>query len=42
MTGSLALLIGAGLWITIDLDHPRQGWIRLSEAPLQALKFDAP
>jgi hypothetical protein len=42
MTGSLALLIGAALWITIDLDRPRQGWIQLSDAPLQALKFDAP
>jgi hypothetical protein len=42
MTGSLALLVGAALWITIDLDRPRQGWIRLSDAPLQALKFDAP
>ena len=42
LSGSLALLIGAALWITIDLDHPRQGWIQLSDAPLQALKFDAP
>jgi len=42
MTGSLALLIGAALWITIDLDRPRQGWIQLSDAPLQALKFDQP
>jgi hypothetical protein len=42
MTGSLALLIATSLWITIDLDHPRAGWIRLSDAPLQALKFDAP
>jgi hypothetical protein len=42
MTVSLALLIGAGLWITIDLDHPRGGLMRLSDAPLQALGFDGP
>jgi hypothetical protein len=39
---SLALLIAAALWITIDLDHPRRGWIRLSDAPLQSLKFGPP
>lgn len=42
LTGALTLLIGSALWITVDLDHPRAGWIRLSDAPLQALKFDAP
>jgi hypothetical protein len=36
----LALLIGASLWITIDLDHPRDGLLRLSDAPLKALKFE--
>jgi hypothetical protein len=41
MTSSLALLIGAALWITIDLDHPRGGLLRLSDAPLEALKLDA-
>jgi hypothetical protein len=39
LTMSLAILIGAALWITVDLDHPRAGLIRLSDAPLEALKF---
>lgn len=40
LTVSLALLIGAALWITIDLDHPRTGLLQLSDAPLAALNFD--
>lgn len=40
MTTSLAILVGAALWTTIDLDHPRIGLIRLSDAPLQALQLD--
>ncbi len=40
LTVSLAVLIGTGLWITIDLDHPRSGLMQLSDAPLQALKLD--
>lgn len=39
---SLVLLVTAALWITIDLDHPRAGWIRLSDAPLRGLKFGPP
>ena len=43
MTLSLAILIGAALWITIDLDRPRAGLMQLSDAPLQALNLnDAP
>ncbi len=42
LTVSLTLLIGATLWITIDLDHPRAGLLQLSDAPLRALKFDRP
>lgn len=42
LTLSLALLISAALWITIDLDYPRRGLIRLSDAPLQQLHFEAP
>jgi len=42
LTVPLAVLIGSALWITHDLDFPRQGWIRLSDAPLQALKFGPP
>ena len=38
----LAILIGSALWITIDLDHPRAGVIRLNDAPLMALKFERP
>jgi len=41
MTVSLVLLIGTALWITIDLDHPRAGFMQLSDAPLESLKFDA-
>ena len=37
MTVSLAVLIGAALWTTIDLDHPRRGLIKLSDAPLREL-----
>jgi hypothetical protein len=37
LTGPLALLIGAALWITIDLDHPRAGILRLNDGPLVAL-----
>lgn len=39
LTVSLALLIAMSLWITIDLDHPRAGLLKLSDAPLQDLKF---
>ncbi len=42
MTMSLALVIGAALWTTIDLDYPRAGLLRLSDAPLEDLKFDPP
>lgn len=41
MTVSLVLLIGTALWITIDLDHPRAGFMQLSDAPLESLKFEA-
>ena len=41
MTGPLALLIGVALWTTIDLDHPRGGLIRLSDAPLIELNLTA-
>ena len=40
LTVSLTLLIGLSLWITIDLDHPRAGLLRLSDDPLRALRFD--
>lgn len=40
-TVTLAMLIGSSLWITIDLDHSREGLLRLSDAPLQALNFDS-
>jgi hypothetical protein len=42
MTVPLALIIAAALWVTYDLDHPRRGLLQLDDAPLQALKFDAP
>jgi hypothetical protein len=37
---SLAILVSAALWITVDLDHPRQGLLQLDDAPLRALKFE--
>jgi hypothetical protein len=37
LNGSLVILIAAALWTTIDLDHPRAGLIRLSDAPLEQL-----
>jgi len=40
LTMSLAVLVGAALWITIDLDHPRAGLLILNDAPLKALRFD--
>ncbi len=42
MTLPLAVIIAAALWITYDLDHPRRGLVQLSDAPLEALKFDSP
>lgn len=39
MTVPLVLLIGAALWVTIDLDHPRAGLMRLSDAPLKELRL---
>ncbi len=41
MTMALGLLIGSALWITIDLDHPRAGLLQLSDAPLEALRFES-
>ena len=40
LTGSLAIIVAAALWITIDLDHPRAGLLRLSDEPLKMLRFD--
>jgi hypothetical protein len=42
LTVSLAAVIATALWVTIDLDHPRAGLMQLSDAPLQALRFDVP
>jgi hypothetical protein len=42
LTVSLVVLIGAALWVTVDLDHPRAGLIRLSDEPLKALRFEPP
>ena len=40
LTFSLAAIIGASLWITIDLDRPRAGLMQLSDAPLKAINFE--
>lgn len=42
MTVPLAIVIAVALWVTIDLDYPRRGLLQLSDAPLEALRFDAP
>ena len=42
LTWSLAIIVASSLWITIDLDHPRAGLLRLSDEPLKMLRFDAP
>lgn len=39
LAAALAILVGASLWTTIDLDHPRAGLIRLSDQPLRDLEF---
>ena len=39
LTISLAFIVGTSLWITLDLDHPRAGLLRLSDAPLKAIQF---
>lgn len=38
----LTLIISAALWITIDLDHPRAGVLRLTDAPLREINFGLP
>lgn len=38
VTLALAFLVAMTLWITIDLDYPRRGLIRISEAPMVELK----
>lgn len=35
MTLSLAMLVGASLWATIDMDHPRDGLVRLDDSPIR-------
>ena len=35
MTLSLSVLVGGSLWAIVDLDHPRDGLIRLDDSPLK-------
>jgi len=42
LTLSLAAVICVALWITIDLDRPRSGILRLNDAPLKEIRFDPP
>lgn len=39
LTATLAILVAAALWTTIDLDYGRIGLIQQSDAPLQALRL---
>lgn len=38
LTHALALLVAAVLWMTIDLDHPWRGLIRMNQEPLLSLQ----
>jgi hypothetical protein len=42
LTFSLAAIIGASLWITVDLDRPRAGLMQLSDEPLRAISIEGP
>jgi hypothetical protein len=42
MAVALAVLIAAALWTTMDLDNPRAGMIRLSDAALIGVKLERP
>ena len=37
---ALIIVIAMALWITIDLDNPRAGFLQISDEPLKALRFD--
>jgi hypothetical protein len=37
LSSSLVLLVGIALWTTIDLDHPKYGFVQLDGTPLYAL-----
>ena len=37
---SFALLVSAALWITIDMDRPRQGLLQLDDSALEQLRLD--
>lgn len=37
-SGALSFLIATSLWVTIDLDYPRLGLIRINDAPLVAVQ----
>lgn len=40
LSAPLIFVIGTALWITIDLDRPRAGLLRLSDEPLKSIRFD--
>jgi hypothetical protein len=40
LTLALTVLVGGLLFVTLDLDRPREGLLQLSDQPLRALKFD--
>ncbi|MBM4111867.1 MAG: hypothetical protein FJ253_00580 [Phycisphaerae bacterium] len=40
LTMSVAFVVAAALWTTIDLDYPRMGLLRLNDGPLKALHQD--
>jgi hypothetical protein len=37
LSAALTLLIAAVVWVTIDMDYPRRGMIRISQEPMTAL-----
>ncbi|MCC6676690.1 MAG: hypothetical protein IT436_06060 [Phycisphaerales bacterium] len=39
LSGTLAIVIACAIWMTLDLDYPRIGLIRLDDSSLEELKF---
>jgi len=40
LTGALAILLGATIYVTLELDQARSGMLQLSDVPLAELKLD--
>ena len=40
LCSGIALIVASALWLAFDLDFPRRGLIRMSDAPLRSLAID--